>query len=135
MFEKRQVRVAAGILYGGTYGVLLGGLYFSRYWANRQITDYELIRIEVLHLMVGMVSGTVFGLIFGYSPRTVSSWLGSLGFGVLGVFVTWPLSAAVLGTEGVLHEWTAVGLLELFPYAGIYGGPILERLLKASLKE
>ena len=143
MFEKRQIRVAAGFLYGGTYGILLGALYYSRYWAPRPgFTESEQVWICVQHLMVGMVSGVVFGLILGIRPRAWASWIGSLGFGLLGVYAIHPLLETLIGplaplsqpetksTHFAIIDWTSVGMAELMPYVGIFVGPLLWEWIK-----
>ncbi|MBI5707802.1 MAG: hypothetical protein HZC36_12530 [Armatimonadetes bacterium] len=123
MFEKRQLRVAAALLYGGTYGILLGGVRFNLVWAGRTgLSEPDQVWILTLHLMAGMASGVVFGLIFGWKPRKLAAWVGSLLMGVVGVYVSRPVVMA-LTRDPVLADRASIAIIEAFPYLGMWLGP------------
>lgn len=132
MFEKRQVRVAAGLLYGGTYGILLGGLYFALHFAQRKgYTEPEMVRIQVQHLMVGMMGGVLFGLIFGWKPRSLSAWIGSLGLGLLGTYGCFPVLRSVFRLEEPALSYAGALVAVASPFLGIGLGPLLERWVRS----
>lgn len=132
MFEKRQLRVAAALLYGGTYGILLGGVRFNLVWAGRPgLTEPDQVWILALHLMAGMASGVVFGLIFGWKPRKLAAWIGSLLMGVAGVYFSRPLVMA-LTHDPVLSDRASIALIEACPYLGMALGPKVGKWLAES---
>lgn len=136
MFEKRQVRVAAGLLYGGTYGILLGGLHFRLYWSERAgIAEPDMVMVLVEHLMAGLVSGVVFGIVFGLKPRALSAWAGSLGLGLLGVYASQPILRPLLASSPKTLDWAGPALCQVFPYVGMFLGPALERWVRSSDEE
>jgi hypothetical protein len=122
-FGGPSVRLAGGLLYGGTAGLLLMAWYYSRVWAPQsQIGEIEQLTLLLRHIMAGLAYGAVFGVVFASRPRSLGAWLGTGLFGVAGVFVSSLLSSMLPDSLGLAGAALALAVFALFPIVGAIAG-------------
>jgi hypothetical protein len=97
MFQGRAVRVAAGLLVGGTIGVLLAVWLFESIWA--QIVGLD-ERASLYLLLKHMCAGVGFGMIAGVAAAWAVRPFWTAGVGFVGGVAAAPL-ARVIGE----HWW------------------------------
>lgn len=117
LFSGPAPRLAAGLLIGGTAGVLLASLFYSREWAPRPgLSERQQLMAMLLHLMVGLVYGMSMGSLLTMAVRRRGAWIGALFFGVLGVYAAPVLGGLVAGPES--QDPVRIAVAAAFPALG-----------------
>ncbi len=127
MFSGPSVRIAGGLLYGGTAGLLLGALAYRLRWAgDASLTEPQHLWMLLMHLMVGLAYGSVFGLVFWAKSRPLLAWVATALFGPCAVLFAHPL-ASLLSGPGPQADSVAIAVMGAGPVAGWAAGSLAAR--------
>jgi hypothetical protein len=123
------VRIAAGLLFGGTAGLLLAALYYSRSWAPLPgLTEHAQLTILLTHIMVGFLYGALTGPIYALWLRKKGAWVGLVAFGVLGVYAGPLLGSPLAGALRVEPETAGLIVAGAFPIVGALIGSLFLKI-------
>jgi len=122
MFSRPTIRAAAGFLFGGTAGVLLATLFYSREWAPKtQIPEPEQAMILLYHLMGGLVYGMMLGFVLCVGVKKIGAWVGAMAFGVLGVYAA-PIVGGWVQATGLSESASRLTVTMIAPILGALAG-------------
>ncbi len=118
MIKTVGLKVAAGTQCGSIGCVLITAAFYGTYWSPQpQFDQTEQMHLMLYTIMYGAFYGVVFGTWVAFQRKILSSSIGALVFGMIGVFTTGPISEMISLRPnnalclGVLAAHTIVGSL------------------------
>lgn len=124
MKKTVALRVLGGSQCGSIGCVILAAAFYGVYWSHQtRFSEREHLFLMLFTTMYGAFYGVALGIGIAFHPKTLTSALGSLAMGTLGVFTVGPISEMLFGKN--LTNAQCLPLLAVFTIIGAALGPLV----------